>query len=82
MKVLVYDEKRAEPKRVVKLRLIENSDGVKLTVVDDDGVLVNGGTIATIHDNGYILIHSNLDPEIGLRIANSHSGIAITLPRS
>ncbi len=76
MEIKIYDSSITEDKTIT-LRLIHETDGVWLMVVDQEGRSIPGGHILSISKRGLLTIASSLSKRTGLLIGEKHTGIAI-----
>ena len=63
----VFDDKDTKEKEVL-LRLKQVGKNVHLIAVDSKGFALGGGKILAITEEGFIRLHGNIDPEIGLKL--------------
>lgn len=64
MKFTVYNKKVEE---VVRLKLVETEDRVRLIAVDVDGVVVPGGSILSIRENG-VHLYPGISDKLGIKM--------------
>lgn len=72
MKVQVYSEVITE--KVVRLALFNDSNGVVLQVVDNNGKEISCGRILRITADGQLRFYSRINPNMGLKLETGCSG--------
>lgn len=77
MKVLMYD-KSAKQEKTVRIALQENTRGVSMVAVDEDGDSIPGGEIVSIDHNGTLVIKRSLSKGLGLVVGQRNGGITVT----
>lgn len=77
MKVQLYCNDGVEPEKVVTVKLTKSPVGVVMIAVDSLGHEIAGGRIATLTHDGCLIIHSNLEPSLGLQTVKPRGGISI-----
>lgn len=71
-------ERFGEPQHHVRLKLAQERDSVALVAVDENGEPLPRGYIARLLPDGRLVLDSNIDPALGLKLDDK--GHIVTLP--
>lgn len=66
MKLEIYDEKKVEEEKKVRLRLVKNWDGhICLRAVDEDGDMIDRCALVYFSKEGHVGRYLGVNPDLG-----------------